>query len=73
MHCDLEEIDRRERGRGDRRIGEGRSHVEIDGIHTFGPYDYEVDTSDGVPDALAESVSAAWRSRGTRGVLTASA
>jgi chloramphenicol 3-O phosphotransferase len=28
VHCDLAEIDRRERARGDRRIGEGRAHVE---------------------------------------------
>jgi chloramphenicol 3-O phosphotransferase len=37
VHCDLEEIDRRERARGDRRIGEGRAHVETDLIHAFGP------------------------------------
>ena len=37
VHCELAEIDRRERDRGDRRIGEGRSHVETDLIHTFGP------------------------------------
>jgi chloramphenicol 3-O phosphotransferase len=30
VHCDPAEIDRRERDRGDRRIGEGRSHVETD-------------------------------------------
>ena len=41
VHCDLAEIDRRERERGDRRIGEGRSHVETDLIHTFGPYAFE--------------------------------
>ncbi|MFG6200367.1 chloramphenicol phosphotransferase CPT family protein [Nonomuraea sp. JJY05] len=70
VHCDLAELDRRERERGDRRIGEGREHVEVDGIHTFGPYDYEVDTSQGVSAALVESVATAWRSRGTRRVLT---
>ncbi|MFD1540953.1 phosphotransferase-like protein [Nonomuraea guangzhouensis] len=70
VHCDLAEIDRRERERGDRRIGEGRSHVETDGIHTFGPYDFEVDTSDGVSTALVQSVMTAWHSRNTRlGVL----
>jgi chloramphenicol 3-O phosphotransferase len=26
VHCDLDELDRRERERGDRRIGEGRTH-----------------------------------------------
>lgn len=63
VHCDLAEIDRRERSRGDRRIGEGRSHVETDLIHTFGPYDFEIDTTDTAPSAAAASVLAAWRTR----------
>ena len=65
VHCDLAEIDRRERDRGDRRTGEGRSHVETDLIHTFGPYDFEVDTTNTVPSAVAAAVLAAWRA-GTR-------
>ncbi|WP_345558535.1 chloramphenicol phosphotransferase CPT family protein [Nonomuraea rosea] len=69
VHCDLAEIDRRERVRGDRRIGEGRGHVEVDGIHMFGPYDYEVDTTKGVSAELAESVLTAWRTRGVRRAL----
>lgn len=44
IHCLIEELERRERQRGDRRIGEGRSHIE-DGIHTWGPYDFELDSS----------------------------
>jgi chloramphenicol 3-O phosphotransferase len=63
VHCDLAEIDRRERDRGDRRIGEGRSHVETDLIHVFGPYDFEVDTTNAIPSAVAASVLAAWRTR----------
>lgn len=66
VHCDLAEIDRRERNRGDRRIGEGRSHVEADLIHTFGPYDLEIDTTNAIPSVLAESVLAAWRARSSR-------
>jgi chloramphenicol 3-O phosphotransferase len=69
VHCELAEIDRRERDRGDRRIGEGRSHVETDLIHTFGPYDFEVDTTHAVPGAVAASVLAAWRSRPPRRAL----
>ena len=69
MHCDLAEIDRRERDRGDRRIGEGRSHVETDLIHTFGPYDFEVDTTNTVPRAVAASVLAAWQARTRRRAL----
>lgn len=46
VHCALEELDRRERERGDRFIGEGRSHLD-DGVHAWDPYDFEIDTSDG--------------------------
>lgn len=63
VHCDLDELDRRERYRGDRRVGEGRTHVEIDGIHTFGPYDLEVDTTAGVNADLVRSVLTSWRRR----------
>ena len=63
VHCDLDEIDRRERERGDRRIGEGRAHVAVDGIHTFGPYDLEVDTTAVVSAALADAIVAAWLHR----------
>ncbi len=63
VHCDLDELERRERVRGDRRIGEGRAHLEQNAIHTFGPYDVEVDTSAGVTDALVDTVLGAWRNR----------
>jgi chloramphenicol 3-O phosphotransferase len=63
VHCDLDEIDRRERERGDRRPGQGRTHVSDDGIHTFGPYDLEVDTTAGVSRQLAESIVSSWRNR----------
>jgi chloramphenicol 3-O phosphotransferase len=66
VHCDLDVIDRRERQRGDRRLGEGRTHVLVDGIHTFGPYDLAVDTTAGVTPVLTSSVLAAWVAR--RGV-----
>lgn len=66
VHCDLAELDRRERVRGDRRIGEGREHVVADRIHTFGPYDVEVDTTDGVTPRLTRAVLDAWRRRTRR-------
>jgi chloramphenicol 3-O phosphotransferase len=69
VHCDPAELDRRERERGDRRIGEGRTHVETDLIHTFGPYDFEVDTTGGVTPALTAGVLAAWHARGAARVL----
>jgi chloramphenicol 3-O phosphotransferase len=64
VHCDLSEIDRRERERGDRRIGEGRSHVSVDRIHSFGPYDLDIDTTAGITPALTRSVLDSWRVRG---------
>ena len=39
--------------------------MEIGLIHTFRPYDFEVDTTNAVPSAVATSVLAAWRA-GTR-------
>jgi chloramphenicol 3-O phosphotransferase len=69
VHCDLEEIDRRERSRGDRRIGEGRSHVQTDLIHTFGRYDFTIGTTFATPGTPAASVLAAWQARGCRRAL----
>jgi len=43
--------------------------VETDLIHTFGPYDFEVDTTNTTPGAVAASVLAAWRARTRRRVL----
>jgi chloramphenicol 3-O phosphotransferase len=69
VHCDLAELDRRERARGDRRIGEGREHVTVDGIHTFGPYDLDIDTTTGVSAELVEAVLTAWRRRSSSRAL----
>ena len=69
VHCDLGEIDRRERERADRRIGEGRTHVVIDRIHTFGPYDLDIDTTNGITPVLTRSVLDAWYARGPRRAL----
>jgi chloramphenicol 3-O phosphotransferase len=63
VHCGLDEVDRRERDRADRRAGEGRSHVTVDRIHTFGPYDAHIDTTAGVTTDLVEALLAAWRAR----------
>jgi chloramphenicol 3-O phosphotransferase len=60
VHCALDELDRREHARGDRRVGEGRTHVAVDGIHTFGPYDFEVDSTAGVCVELVDAILAAW-------------
>lgn len=63
VHCSLEELDRRERLRGDRRIGEGREHVEVDRIHELGPYDFELDTTSRAPADAAAEVVRRWRER----------
>ena len=63
VHCDSAELDRRERFRGDRRPGEGRAHLEDNQIHQLGSYDYEVDTSAGVDDTVAQAVVTAWAAR----------
>jgi len=41
--CPLSEIEAREVRRGNRYLGEGRSHIE-DGIHTWSGYDLTIDT-----------------------------
>jgi chloramphenicol 3-O phosphotransferase len=71
VHCNLDELDRREHARGDRRTGEGRSHIESDRIHSFGPYDLEVDTTAGVSAPLVEFVITAWRNRADPAALAA--
>ncbi len=63
VHCSLEELERREHVRGDRWIGEGRSHILDDKIHSFGPYDYEVDTTGREPSEVALEVVHRWRGR----------
>jgi chloramphenicol 3-O phosphotransferase len=67
VNCSLEETERREAARGDRWIGEGRSHL-ADGIHTFGPSDCEVDSTGRDPAVIAVEVVQQWRRR-SRSVL----
>lgn len=61
VHCPLPELERRERERGDRTIGEARDHAEV--VHTFGPYDFELDSSLATPERNARSIIAAWQAR----------
>jgi chloramphenicol 3-O phosphotransferase len=60
VHCPLDELERRERARGDRMIGEARDHLQV--VHSFGPYDYTIDSTES-PSANAGRVIAAWRQR----------
>jgi chloramphenicol 3-O phosphotransferase len=60
LHCPLEELERREQARGDRRIGEARADFHT--AHAFCHYDLEVDSTRPV-EANCRSVMAAWDRR----------
>lgn len=60
LHCPLEELERRERERGNRRIGEARADRAI--THTFGAYDLELTTT-GPADDQADVLLSAWTAR----------
>jgi chloramphenicol 3-O phosphotransferase len=63
VHCPLDELEVRERSRGDRRIGEARADFEI--THRLCSYDMEVQST--LPaDQTAEKIIAAWKSRPTQ-------
>ena len=62
LHCPLEELERRERARGNRRTGEARADFEV--THTFGVYDIECSSTEPVDDIAARLVKA-WQARGT--------
>ncbi|MBC8103800.1 MAG: AAA family ATPase [Cytophagales bacterium] len=53
VYCPLDELERRETARGDRRSGYAREHY--DSVHTHAPYDVAVDTNAQTTD---ESVAA---------------
>lgn len=60
VHCPLPELERREKERGDRRIGEARTDFET--IHEFAEYDFEV-SGTAPSDVNVSSVIARWKSR----------
>ena len=66
LHCPLPELERRERQRGDRRIGDARRDQEL--INCFGPYDAELDGTSSV-DANAASLIALWKARRSPGAF----
>ncbi len=59
VHAPVEEINRRERLRGNRPIGEGAFHLKT---HSFCRYDIEIDTVEPL-DHIVSSVVAAWENR----------
>lgn len=60
VHCVLEELERRERERGDRPIGDARR--DFHRIHSYCLYDVEVDAMQD-REANADAVITAWRER----------
>ncbi|TAG45582.1 MAG: hypothetical protein EAZ30_15545 [Betaproteobacteria bacterium] len=60
VYCPLEELERRELTRGDRRIGEAKADFET--THRFCAYDMEVWST--LPaDENARNIAAAWKNR----------
>lgn len=66
LHCPLQELERRERERGNRRIGEARADFAV--THTFGSYDVEFTSTDDA-DQLASLLAEAWAARSRPGVF----
>ncbi len=64
VRCPLDELERRERERGDRRLGSAREDDAT--THAFGDYDHEVQTT-APADELAAGVLRAWRERSRPG------
>jgi chloramphenicol 3-O phosphotransferase len=60
IHCPLEELERRERARGDRRIGDARN--DFDTIHELAVYDVELDSTKPA-ECNAAALISAWRQR----------
>lgn len=57
VYCPLEEVERREQARGDRKPGYARSQYDL--VHRHGPYDITVDTSVLGPQEVAEVIKTA--------------
>ena len=66
VHCPLEELERRERQRGDRRIGEARADFAV--THGFGHYDFECSMTDEA-NVVASRVADAWAMRSGPGAF----
>lgn len=54
VHCDLEELERRERTRGDRVPGQARGQFES--VHRHMTYDFEIDSSTSTPTECAAKI-----------------
>jgi len=61
LHCALPELERRAIARGSRKLREARADYEV--THTFGVYDFEVDTTGAEPEDIGTALVAAWKER----------
>lgn len=66
LHCPLEELERRELARGDRRAGQAR--VDFETAHVYCEYDLELSGTEEVTAAARRLVSA-WETRGHSGAF----
>ena len=60
LHCSLEELERREAERGDRRSGEARTDFET--VHSITSYDLELDSENTLEDNVKLLIEA-WKNR----------
>jgi len=60
VHCPLDELERREKARGDRPLGDARRDFAT--VHTFGPFDDEVDATRPLSENVAQVLSG-WQAR----------
>jgi len=60
VHCPVDELERRERARGDRRMGDARQDFAT--VHSFCRYDLEIDSML-PPESNAELILQAWATR----------
>src|SRR5262245_61002719 len=60
VHCPLPELERRERHRGDRRIGEART--DFHAVHRFTEYDLDIDATQPTEGNVATLITA-WQAR----------
>jgi chloramphenicol 3-O phosphotransferase len=72
VHCEVEELDRREGLRGDRRVGEGREHLEVNRLHELVEgrneksgrvHDFEINTTKRVTAMKVKQLVDVWERR----------
>ncbi len=62
VQCPLEILEQREKQRGDRHAGDAAKDLQT--VHSFLPYDFEVDSREPV-EANATKIVEAWQKRGS--------